>query len=127
MSTTISLGVAVAPDNGATIEELFESADRALYEAKLEGRDIAVSAGQARTAGHDQPLTQERFVGRVAERRRLTQLLDESVHSGARLVAVVGEAGHREGGPLRGEGPPGPPRGAPPGPCPFAPPPARAP
>ncbi|HEX9483832.1 MAG TPA: AAA family ATPase [Gemmatimonadaceae bacterium] len=93
MSTTISVGVAVAPDNGATIEELFESADRALYEAKLEGRDIAVSAGQARAAGHDQPLTQERFVGRVAERRRLTQLLDESVHSGARLVAVVGEAG----------------------------------
>jgi len=41
---TISLGVALFPDNGATRDELLKSADNALYRAKNEGRDRVVVA-----------------------------------------------------------------------------------
>jgi diguanylate cyclase (GGDEF)-like protein len=39
---TASMGLAVAPDNGATADELMRHADIALYEAKARGRDRAV-------------------------------------------------------------------------------------
>ena len=39
---TASVGLAVAPDNGATADELMRHADIALYEAKDRGRDRAV-------------------------------------------------------------------------------------
>ena len=39
---TGSVGIAVAPDNGATADELMRHADIALYEAKDRGRDCAV-------------------------------------------------------------------------------------
>ncbi|MEZ5829395.1 MAG: diguanylate cyclase [Hyphomicrobiales bacterium] len=38
---TASIGVAIAPDNGATADELMRHADIALYEAKSQGRDRA--------------------------------------------------------------------------------------
>jgi len=41
---TISLGVAVFPENGLTIETLLKAADDALYRAKSEGRDRVVLA-----------------------------------------------------------------------------------
>jgi diguanylate cyclase (GGDEF)-like protein len=37
LGVTISIGVAVAPDDGREAEELFVQADRAMYEAKKEG------------------------------------------------------------------------------------------
>jgi diguanylate cyclase (GGDEF)-like protein len=39
---TASVGLAVAPDNGTTADELMRHADIALYEAKSQGRDRAV-------------------------------------------------------------------------------------
>jgi diguanylate cyclase (GGDEF)-like protein len=39
---TVSVGLAIAPDNGATADELMRHADIALYEAKSQGRDRAV-------------------------------------------------------------------------------------
>lgn len=39
---TASVGIAVAPDNGVTADELMRHADIALYEAKNRGRDCAV-------------------------------------------------------------------------------------
>jgi diguanylate cyclase (GGDEF)-like protein len=39
---TVSVGLAVAPDNGVTADELMRHADIALYEAKGQGRDRAV-------------------------------------------------------------------------------------
>jgi diguanylate cyclase (GGDEF)-like protein len=41
---TISLGVAVYPENGMETSELIKSADAALYRAKAEGRDRVVTA-----------------------------------------------------------------------------------
>ncbi len=36
---TASIGIAIAPEHGQTYEEIFQSADRALYEVKAQGRD----------------------------------------------------------------------------------------
>jgi diguanylate cyclase (GGDEF)-like protein len=51
---TISLGVAVAPDHGHTVEALVQAADRALYQAKRAGKNrVAIydpeAAAPART------------------------------------------------------------------------------
>jgi diguanylate cyclase len=37
---SVSIGVALAPENGAELDELVRNGDRALYEAKLAGRRI---------------------------------------------------------------------------------------
>ena len=46
---TISLGVAVFPDHGSDGDEVLESADSALYNAKCEGRDRVFTAEQTST------------------------------------------------------------------------------
>jgi diguanylate cyclase (GGDEF)-like protein len=43
-AVTLSLGVAIFPDHGSTIDSLFGAADTALYRAKREGRDRVVVA-----------------------------------------------------------------------------------
>lgn len=43
-AVTLSLGVAVFPDHGATGEKVLKAADAALYRAKAEGRDRVVTA-----------------------------------------------------------------------------------
>lgn len=42
---TLSLGVAVYPDNASNAEDLLRAADQALYQAKAEGRDRVAAAG----------------------------------------------------------------------------------
>jgi diguanylate cyclase (GGDEF)-like protein len=44
-AVTLSLGVAIFPDHGSTIDALFGAADTALYNAKRDGRDRVVVAG----------------------------------------------------------------------------------
>ncbi len=48
--STISLGVAVFPDHGHTVEAILKSADQALYRAKSGGRDRVVTAGSREQA-----------------------------------------------------------------------------
>ncbi len=43
---TFSIGVAIHPDHGATVHDLLEAADAALYQAKREGRDRVLVAGE---------------------------------------------------------------------------------
>ncbi|WP_255353178.1 MULTISPECIES: GGDEF domain-containing protein [Planktothricoides] len=43
---TISLGVAIFPQDGWTSDQLLESADQALYRANKEGRDRVVTASE---------------------------------------------------------------------------------
>lgn len=45
LRVTISLGVALAPQDGTSVEELLKKADAALYRAKKEGRNRVRSAG----------------------------------------------------------------------------------
>jgi len=44
VQVTVSFGVATFPDHGKTGDEIFEAADRAMYQAKAAGRDRVVSA-----------------------------------------------------------------------------------
>jgi diguanylate cyclase (GGDEF)-like protein len=41
---TVSVGVALFPDQGRTLDDLFQAADAALYQAKKNGRDRVVAA-----------------------------------------------------------------------------------
>ena len=91
MSVTLSIGVATAPEHGESFETMFTAADRALFEAKREGRDKVVLAG---TEGESAPqLVLNRFVGRAAELRSLVTALDVSVHGTPQARLVIGEAG----------------------------------
>ena len=42
----LSIGIAVHPEHGATVNDLLEAADAALYQAKREGRDRVLVAGE---------------------------------------------------------------------------------
>jgi diguanylate cyclase (GGDEF)-like protein/putative nucleotidyltransferase with HDIG domain len=91
MHVTLSIGVATAPAHGESFEELFTAADRALFEAKREGRDKVVLAG-AEVEGPPQ-LVFTRFVGRSTDVRSLVTALDESVQGSPQVRLVIGEAG----------------------------------
>ncbi len=91
MSVTLSIGVATAPQHGETFEAMFSAADRALFEAKREGRDKVVLAG---SQGEGAPqLVLNRFVGRSTELRSLVTALDHSAHGSPQARLVIGEAG----------------------------------
>ena len=46
MRTTLSFGIAGFPDHGSEATTLLQMADKALYAAKLQGRNCIVDAGQ---------------------------------------------------------------------------------
>ena len=71
LTVTLSIGVATAPLHGESFETMFTAADRALFEAKREGRDKVVGASAA-TDGPPQ-LGSRRFVGRAHELRALAR------------------------------------------------------
>lgn len=49
---TVSMGIAIFPANGQTLEELVQSSDKALYESKHSGRNrVTVATPQEATAG----------------------------------------------------------------------------
>ena len=91
LSVTLSIGVATAPEHGESFEALFTTADRALFDAKRDGRDKVVSAGTANNATPQ--LVFNRFVGRSHELRSLVLALDQSAHGGPQTRLVIGEAG----------------------------------
>ncbi|MFL5607103.1 MAG: HD domain-containing phosphohydrolase [Gemmatimonadaceae bacterium] len=91
MSVTLSVGVATAPQHGESFEAMFTAADRALFEAKREGRDKVIVAGIG-SEGTPQ-LVLNRFVGRAGELRSLVTALDYSVHGSPQARLVIGEAG----------------------------------
>ena len=91
MHVTLSIGVATAPEHGESFETLFTAADRALFDAKRDGRDKVLIAG-AETDGPPQ-LSFTRFVGRAAEVRSLVTAFDQSVQGEPQVHIVLGEAG----------------------------------
>ena len=92
VSVTLSLGVATSPAQGETLDALFAAADGALYASKRRGRN-AVSAASGLGGPQDATLRLETFVGRAAERQRISRVLDESCRGMPALLSVSGEAG----------------------------------
>jgi predicted signal transduction protein with EAL and GGDEF domain len=99
---TASVGLAVAPDNGVTADELMRHADIALYEAKNQGRDRAVffSAEMAERVEHRRSIEVDLRAALEANQLRLHYQPIISCGTGA----VVGvEALLRWSHPVQGE------------------------
>ena len=91
---TISIGVAAAPEHGASFGALHAAADSARVRLKAQGRDGAALATAASIdAIVHRPLDIDRFAGRVEEKRNLTRWLDDAVAGSPHVVAVIGEMG----------------------------------
>ncbi|MFN8576861.1 MAG: diguanylate cyclase [Candidatus Sericytochromatia bacterium] len=43
LKMTVSIGVAIFPDNGETLEEFFREVEESLYKAKREGKNRVIS------------------------------------------------------------------------------------
>jgi tetratricopeptide (TPR) repeat protein/GGDEF domain-containing protein len=83
---TIAVGVALAPEHGATLEQLLSVAREARLVAESDGTSIA-RQGRPRT------LDLHRFVGRSEQLASFSHYLDDMVRGVGRVVAVLGERG----------------------------------
>lgn len=90
---TISIGVATAPEHGATYQALHAAADAARVRLKSQGRDGAALAGLPGDEPPQRGLDIERFAGRNEEFGALVRHLVEAVNGTPRAVAILGEAG----------------------------------
>ena len=88
LSLTLSIGIAMYPTDGATVDELTRCADTAMYRAKIEGRGTYqfFTAGMQQTSVRQMQL--EAALRRAAERDEL--LLHYQPQLDARSGAVVG-------------------------------------
>jgi diguanylate cyclase (GGDEF)-like protein/PAS domain S-box-containing protein len=69
MSVTASVGIAVAPEHGRTVEELLAHADMAMYQAKEEGNGFRLYSGDS--------VTETAFSAQLTWEQRIRQALDE--------------------------------------------------
>jgi diguanylate cyclase (GGDEF)-like protein/putative nucleotidyltransferase with HDIG domain len=86
----IAIGIATAPEHGDCLDALVAAARRAV-DAEPEHATTALAMADA-PAEPPRPLV-ERFVGRVAELRRLEQMLEASLCGNGGVVTVVGQTG----------------------------------
>ena len=86
----IAIGIATAPEHGDSLDALVAAARRAVESQPGHATSALAMADAA--ADPPRPVV-ERFVGRVAELRRLEQLLDASLRGEARVVSLVGQSG----------------------------------
>ena len=86
----VAIGIATAPEHGDSLDTLVAAARRAVASQPQHATSALAMADAA--AEPPRPVL-ERFVGRVAELRRLEQMLDASLRGDARVVSVVGPSG----------------------------------
>ena len=86
----IAIGVATAPEHGESLDALVAAARRAVaLQPERACSALAIADGMAEPP---RPAI-ERFVGRVAELRRLDRMFDATIRGDARIVTVVGASG----------------------------------
>jgi diguanylate cyclase (GGDEF)-like protein/putative nucleotidyltransferase with HDIG domain len=86
----IAVGIATAPEHGDSLDALVAAARRAV---QAQPEHACSTLAMADAAAEPPRPAVERFVGRVAELRRLEQMFDASLRGEARIVSVVGAAG----------------------------------
>ncbi len=67
VTTSVSVGIAIAPEHGVSFDELYQNADKALYRSKERGRDCATLCGENELhwkskAGVSQPVEEQHRV-----------------------------------------------------------------
>ncbi len=95
---TISIGLALFPDDAQVAEKLIHQADRALYSSKRSGRNRLCSAKDVTTEVLDETRIQEVFLtpqlfGREQPLDRLKGLLDEAAKGQSKFILIKGERG----------------------------------
>jgi diguanylate cyclase (GGDEF)-like protein len=89
-SARIAIGVASAPEHGDSLDALVAAARLAVQAQPIHATNaLAMADGVAEPP---RPAI-ERFVGRVAELRRLEQMLDATMRGDARIVTIAGAPG----------------------------------
>jgi diguanylate cyclase (GGDEF)-like protein len=89
---TLSMGIALLPDDGTTIEELLTRADDRLYHAKRSGRNqfcIKESEDQEHPILHEP----QRLIGREKLFLRMKEQLDTVFNGEMKIMIVSGEGG----------------------------------
>ena len=86
----VAIGIATAPEHGDSLDALVAAARRAVVSQPHHAASALAMADAA--ADPPRPVL-ERFVGRVAELRRLEQMLDASLRGDTRVVSVIGPSG----------------------------------
>ena len=90
---SISLGVAESSDQEPDFAVLIHRADKALYQAKDQGRGRISFKNTSPPDPHGPILKFHHFVGRQPELKKLRQLWDETLTEGSRIAIIQGEAG----------------------------------
>jgi hypothetical protein len=93
--STASIGIALAPLNGAEASELIDAAEQAMHTTEAISRDafVATSRGRRATAASD-------VFGRVDALRTLKRLADENFHGGRAHADAVAERAVRIAGAM---------------------------
>ncbi len=97
-----SIGYALAPGDGSTIEELFRNADLALYEAKQAGRGLIVRHSKSITQRYDRRVQLEHDLQRALENREF-ELVYQPIVDPRSGRAICCEALLRWNHPRRGQ------------------------
>ncbi|HEY4491101.1 MAG TPA: diguanylate cyclase [Acidobacteriota bacterium] len=98
-SISLSIGLALYPNDSTLISELMEISDRALYASKRKGRNTFTTGREVyhleKEKGEDWPIKVEcqHFVGRQKEWDRLLNYIAECREGKGKLIFIQGEAG----------------------------------
>ena len=93
IAISVSVAVSSTTEHGETIKLLLAAGDRALYQAKRDGRTGVAVADHADATSARAQMDFEAFVAREDELRTLVAQLERASRGDARLVCVTGEEG----------------------------------
>lgn len=96
LSVTLSIGVAVFPEDGHSARELFDAADRRLYSAKREGRNRVVLNDEF-LQNEDSGIQDGRLLGRDRELAQFISFTQEAAEKGRGFFLVLGPDGAGKG------------------------------
>lgn len=93
LHVSLSMGIADSSEAEKHLDDVLEKADKELYKAKETGRGRISFAAEGDVNVQEIQLIFNHFIGRQQERKKLQQLLDESIGEGGRFVLIEGEPG----------------------------------
>ena len=96
LSVTLSIGVSFYPNDGHSPRELFDVADRRLYQAKREGRNRVVSTDES-LQNEDNGVKDARLLGRDRELAHFVSFTQEAGDKGRGFFLVLGPDGAGKG------------------------------